>query len=115
MFTTTSLNVIKIPNSAHDNLPAAVTTLANPVSPNLNQAVALTIRQLRKKRGLSQEELAQKASVDRTYISGIERARRNITVGTLERLIPHLASDSHDFFMALCSQLKPSESTTPSR
>lgn len=36
--------------------------------------------------GLSQEELADKADLDRTYISGIERGKRNISVYTLKKI-----------------------------
>jgi len=72
----------------------------------LNSALAQTVRRLRNKRELSQEELALLASVDRTYISGIERARRNITVATLERLIPHLTDSTMEFFQELCNDLE---------
>lgn len=36
------------------------------------------VRELRKKRGLSQEELAAQAELDRTYMGGIERGERNL-------------------------------------
>lgn len=36
--------------------------------------------------GISQEELADKADLDRTYISGIERGKRNISVFTLKKI-----------------------------
>lgn len=44
------------------------------------------IRALREERGLTQEELGEKADLDPTYISGIERGRRNPTVVILGRL-----------------------------
>jgi transcriptional regulator with XRE-family HTH domain len=40
----------------------------------------LRIRQLRCKLGLSQEALADKCQLDRTYISGIERGKRNVSL-----------------------------------
>lgn len=76
---------------------------------SLNGLLAATLKKLRVEKGLSQEELAMLASVDRTYISGIERARRNITIATLERLIPHLAASPGDFFRALCKMLDSEE------
>lgn len=46
------------------------------------------VRELRKERGWSQEEFADKCELDRTYISGIERGVRNPTlevIGILSR------------------------------
>ena len=39
------------------------------------------IRFLRKQAGLSQEKLALKAGIDRTYLAGIEAGKRNATLG----------------------------------
>jgi transcriptional regulator with XRE-family HTH domain len=36
------------------------------------------VRNLRKKRGFSQEELAAEAEIDRTYMGGVERGERNL-------------------------------------
>jgi transcriptional regulator with XRE-family HTH domain len=49
------------------------------LSPWLGRA----IRQRRQSRGLSQEALAEQAELHRTYISMVERARRNISVDAL--------------------------------
>ena len=65
----------------------------------LVQAVAITIRHFRKTKNLSQEELADKADLDRTYISGVERSVRNITLDSLEQIINALDVDIEDFFM----------------
>ena len=48
--------------------------------------LAENVRALRKASGLSQEALALEAELDRTYISQVERAKRNITIEVLERL-----------------------------
>ena len=48
--------------------------------------VAANVRESRKAAGLSQEELALEAEVDRTYISQVERGKRNITIVVLARL-----------------------------
>lgn len=40
-------------------------------------AFGLTIREIRNRRGVSQENLALQCGLDRTYVSGIERGVRN--------------------------------------
>ena len=44
------------------------------------------VREIRKKKGLSQEELAYKADLHRTYIGMIERAEKNITLINIEKI-----------------------------
>ena len=56
------------------------------------------IRVLRKNIGLSQEALALKAEVDRTYVTDVENGRRNVSVEILERLIRALEVSFADFF-----------------
>lgn len=48
------------------------------------------VRQERERQGLSQEELAVKAKVHRTYIGMIERAEKNITLVNIEKIIKAL-------------------------
>lgn len=38
------------------------------------------VRKLRKRKGLSQEALAFEAELDRTYVGGVERGERNISI-----------------------------------
>lgn len=45
-----------------------------------------SIRSFRKRLGISQEELAGRADLHRTYIAGIERGGRNLTLKSMERL-----------------------------
>lgn len=42
------------------------------------------LRDLRNELGQSQEEFAHRCGLDRTYISGIERGRRNVSLRNLE-------------------------------
>jgi len=44
------------------------------------------VRRYRDLLRISQEELADRASLDRTYVSGVERGQRNPTLKTVERL-----------------------------
>ena len=44
------------------------------------------VRKFRKKRGLTQEQLAFKANLHRTYIGMIERAEKNITLINIEKI-----------------------------
>jgi len=44
------------------------------------------LRELRLSRGLSQEELAHEAGIDRTYVSSCERGKRNIELLNIHRL-----------------------------
>ena len=65
---------------------------------DLKQKVGVRIRQLRKELGLSQEALALKADVDRTYVTDVEAGRRNVSLEILERLIKALDVSVADFF-----------------
>lgn len=44
------------------------------------------VRNLRVERGLSQEQLADRAGLHRTYVGMIERAEKNITLCNIEKL-----------------------------
>ena len=52
--------------------------------------VGRNIRRLRLQRGLSQEDLAAEIGVHRTYMGGVERGERNLTLQSLERLAARL-------------------------
>lgn len=52
----------------------------------LRTALSKNLRRERRFRKLSQEQLADICGLHRTYIGGIERCERNITVSTLERI-----------------------------
>lgn len=44
------------------------------------------VREIRKEKDISQEELAHKADLHRTYIGMIERAEKNITLVNIEKI-----------------------------
>lgn len=59
------------------------------------------IRELRKSRGLSQESLADLAELDRSYIGGVERGDRNISLNNIQKLSIALNVNITDFFKEL--------------
>ena len=61
--------------------------------------VAWNLRRLRVVRGRSQEDLALEAEVDRTYMSRLERARVNPSVGVLEQIAGALDAHISEFFI----------------
>ncbi|HZE57306.1 MAG TPA: helix-turn-helix transcriptional regulator [Chthoniobacterales bacterium] len=44
------------------------------------------LRRQRKAMGISQEDLADKAGLHRTYIGSVERGERNVSIDNIERL-----------------------------
>jgi transcriptional regulator with XRE-family HTH domain len=54
--------------------------------PAITAAIGRAVRSLREQKDLSQEELAARSNMHRTYIGGIERGERNPTVTVLYRL-----------------------------
>lgn len=60
--------------------------------------VGLRIKELRVKQKISQEKLALKADIDRTYLAGVEQGKRNLSIRSLEKIIKALDMSFHDFF-----------------
>ena len=53
---------------------------------DIRQLAGQNVKELRKAKGLSQEELAFDCSLHRTYISGVERGVRNPTITVLAKI-----------------------------
>lgn len=53
---------------------------------DIKQTVGKRIKYLRNQVGLSQEELADKAELDRTYITSVECGKRNISIVNIEKI-----------------------------
>jgi transcriptional regulator with XRE-family HTH domain len=53
---------------------------------DLNRVLAGNLRNLRTSIGVSQEELAHRCGLHRTYIGAIERGERNVTLNTVTRV-----------------------------
>jgi transcriptional regulator with XRE-family HTH domain len=58
---------------------------------NILERFGNRVRQLRKARGFSQEAFADRCHLDRTYISGIERGKRNVAICNVEAIAQALA------------------------
>lgn len=78
----------------------------NAMKSSLKELVAKTITKLRKTTTISQEELAYRSGLDRTYISGIERGVRNITLESLEKVVSGLDIDMETFLEEVSSELR---------
>ncbi|KKR11821.1 MAG: helix-turn-helix protein [Candidatus Woesebacteria bacterium GW2011_GWA1_39_21] len=59
------------------------------------------VRKEREKQRLSQEELANKAKVHRTYIGMIERAEKNITLVNIEKISRALKTKIKELFIEI--------------
>lgn len=60
-----------------------------PIKPNqctLVSVFAKNVRRVRQELGLSQEELAERAGVHRTYVGMLERSEKNVTIYNIERI-----------------------------
>ncbi len=62
----------------------------------IREVLALNVRRLRHARGLSQEELAHRAKIDRTYVSSIERCRYSAGVDVVDRVARVLGVEVSD-------------------
>lgn len=67
-------------------------------SPSPKKIFAANMRRLRLLAGLSQEALAERAGLHRTYVSSIERGERNITLENIFRLAEALGADPRELF-----------------
>jgi transcriptional regulator with XRE-family HTH domain len=58
------------------------------------------VRELRKRKQLSQETLALACNLDRTYIGGVERGERNISLVNIHKIAEALGVDAREMFDA---------------
>jgi transcriptional regulator with XRE-family HTH domain len=66
------------------------------VQGDLQRIVGRNLRAHRRARGLSQEAFADELDVHRTYMGGLERGERNLTLKSLERIAERLELDPVD-------------------
>ena len=65
---------------------------------DITNQIGNTIRHLRKKRGLSQEELGGRAKLHYTYIGAVERGEKNVSVTTLNKIARALDISLNEIF-----------------
>jgi len=63
------------------------------VEGDLQKTLGRNLRAYRERQGLSQEAFADELGVHRTYMGGIERGERNLTLKTLERIAHQIGTD----------------------
>ena len=68
----------------------------------ITEQIGMRIREIRNMQGISQEKLAFKADLDRTYLAGVELGRRNPSVKSLEKILQALDISFEDFFKGFC-------------
>ena len=56
------------------------------------------LRELRNKKGLSQERFAFACDLDRTYIASIEQGKRNVSIANIEKIAQALDMSIYEFF-----------------
>lgn len=65
---------------------------------NIKQRFGKKAKFFRKERGWTQEYLALEAGIDRTYLPGIEKGERNVSITVVEKLAVALEVEIKDFF-----------------
>lgn len=59
----------------------------------LQRVLGRNLRRYREARGISQEDFADVFDVHRTYIGGVERGERNLTLKSVERIAATIGAD----------------------
>lgn len=65
---------------------------------NIQKKFGSRLRQIRQNMGLSQEELAHLSNLDRSYVGGVERSERNISLVNIHKIADALNISPKEFF-----------------
>lgn len=65
---------------------------------DIKESFGQRVKLLRKGKGLSQEDLAEKSGLNRPYISAIEQGKRNVSLEVIEKLAEALEIAIKEFF-----------------
>ena len=68
------------------------------MSQDAQQLFGLRVKQLRLSKNISQEELGALSNLDRTYISGIERGKRNVSLKNILQIASALGVSALELF-----------------
>jgi transcriptional regulator with XRE-family HTH domain len=68
---------------------------------NITERFGRRVRDLRQRAKLSQEEFAARCDLDRTYISGIERGKRNVALRNIEAIAQALQVTMSDLLKGI--------------
>lgn len=72
---------------------------------NIKFNIGQRIRELRVKKNISQEQLALRADLDRTYMTSVENGKRNISIQNIEKIIKALETTFEEFFKGFDNKL----------
>lgn len=70
-----------------------------PATMEIRAVLAFNLRKFRRQAGLSQEELASRADLDRTYISSLERCLYAASIDVLDRIAAVLGVATHELLI----------------
>lgn len=77
---------------------ARLSTLSQFYAMDIKEQFGKRVKLFRTEKGWSQEKLALTANIDRTYIPGIEKGERNVSLEIIYKLAKALDIDVVDFF-----------------
>jgi transcriptional regulator with XRE-family HTH domain len=78
-------------------------------SQSLRKQLGQRIRQLRKAREWTQQELAERAQLDYKYVGAIERGERNITLDNIEKIAVGFGLEAHQLFLFSATKAEVSD------
>jgi transcriptional regulator with XRE-family HTH domain len=68
------------------------------LSMDINELIGKRITYLRNKKELSQQKFANEADIERSYLTHVEKGRKNISVNTLKKITSALGVSLKEFF-----------------
>jgi transcriptional regulator with XRE-family HTH domain len=74
---------------------------------DLCSVIGTNIRKLRTANGWSQEELAFRAGIDRSYLSEVENGHKNLSVNVLDQIAAALGMDIGEMFAGYVRPARP--------